>query len=178
MRMSPKNNISLMEFATCFAFCSLSTLTTLPSFSLTMGPSIESQTDNAVAFPGLSSFNWVPIATYLSNACIVAGFMQLEDIPEFLLLPYLNLKPPALNGCVKTGLPATRSSIYVNIGLSFFSFWPFDLYFFCIWISSSRKFQFSSPKSLPHFDSWTHSLGAFWVKHSPITKQAPDLILF
>src|SRR3990167_11322763 len=89
----------------------LSTKTTSPFFSLTIGPSIESQELKAVLFPGLSTFNCVPIAIYPDNNSMVQGFIPILDNPVFLHLPNLSLNPPARKGYVNTGLPATISEI-------------------------------------------------------------------
>ena len=51
----------------------------------------------------------VPTAIKSSIAIIVAGCIAVPLSPVFLPLPYLNLNPPFLKGCPKTGLPATKS---------------------------------------------------------------------
>ena len=63
---------------------------------------------------GFSIFSWVPMAIKSSVIPIVAGCNEAALNPEVLPRPYLNLKLPFLEGCPNTGLPATRSLIYVG----------------------------------------------------------------
>ena len=56
---------------------------------------------------------------------MVAGLIAVDARPQVLPLPYLNLKPPFLDGCDKTGLPAMTSPRYLEegsiTGILFFS---------------------------------------------------------
>src|SRR3989344_5207434 len=96
---------------------------------------MESQTETAHPFVGFSIFICVPIAMKLSVIAIVAGCTDAALNPETLPLPYLNLNAPDFDGCPKTGLPATKSLIYVGESSAF----PLSLF---SWI-----FKYSSKKS-------------------------------
>src|SRR3989338_1703409 len=176
--MSPKNSISLISPVSFLATESLSSRITLSSINFTIGPSIVSQTVTAVAFPGLSILSWVPVAIYLFSIDIVAGCMDVDEYPEVLPLPYLSLNPPDANGYVRTGLPATRSSINVYTGSILLPLpSSFALTFFWRRTKSSKNAQCSMPKFFAHTDIIFQSFDAFCARHSPNTRQAPLLIL-
>ena len=111
--MSPKKSIFCISLLYFFASSIEFICSTVPFCSFTIGPSIVSQGVIVVAFPGLSVFSCVPVAMYLFSMCIVAGCMLWQEYPLILFLPYLNLNPPSLRGYPNTGLPATRSVMYV-----------------------------------------------------------------
>src|SRR4030042_4580747 len=104
------------------------------------------------------------MAIYLFKRYCVAGWIDAAEYPLTLLRPYLNLKPPFLNGCVKTGLPATKSDMYVKLGVIFFCspsfFVSFAFILFCNLMNSSKK-PHSRPNSFPHTDNLARSFGAF-----------------
>ena len=79
-----------------------------------MGPSIWSHEEIAHPLVGFSTFNCVPNDKKLPEIPMVAGCTEAAEKPLTLLSPYLNLKLPERDGCPKTGLPATRSLIYVG----------------------------------------------------------------
>ncbi|VVB92803.1 Uncharacterised protein [uncultured archaeon] len=91
------------------ASSAVSTRTTSPLNKRTVGPSIVSTGAIPAAFPGRSTFIWVPAAMKSSINIIVAGLMPAAAKLVFLPLPYLSLNPPGLEGYEKTGLPAIRS---------------------------------------------------------------------
>ncbi len=66
--------------------------------SSTIGPSTVSQTDIADAFPGYSTFSWVPIATKSRRRTIVAGLTAHEASPEVRARPYASRNPPGRPG--------------------------------------------------------------------------------
>ncbi len=98
MSISPRSVISTTFFTTSLACFSSLILRCLPSSKRTMGPSISSQGVIAAAFPGSSTFSWLPVATKSSSMIIVAGCMEAAASPDNLDLPYLSLKPPGLFG--------------------------------------------------------------------------------
>jgi len=61
------------------------------SFSVSTGPI-------AAAFPGRSTFIWVPAAMKSSTITIVAGLKPAAAKLVFLPLPYLSLNPPGRDG--------------------------------------------------------------------------------
>ena len=126
-----------------------------------------------VPFPGLSVLSCVPTAIKLSSKNIEAGLIAVDARPAVLARPYLNLKPPFLEGCEKTGLPAITSPIYFEegkiSGMQFSSF----LSFLSLCTKISRK---SHPLSFSFFTCFK-IFGAFKHRPSAITKQAPPLNL-
>ena len=65
--MSPRYNILSTSFFILSAASRVCKETTEPSLSKTIGPSIVSQQVIVAAFPGRSTFNWVPMAIKFSN---------------------------------------------------------------------------------------------------------------
>ena len=180
---SPRNNISFTSFLYCLAIASVSRKITSPLYNFTIGPSMVSQLVIAAAFPGLSTFNCVAIATYPLSICIVAGWMLCALYPETRDLPYLSLNPPALNGYPRTGLPATRSLMYVKSGLIFVVLSAEDFFFialdaFCIVRYSSKNIQSCISKSFPQTFSAFHNFADFRGMQSVYNRQNPLLTIF
>ena len=169
--MSPRYIISSMSGYNFLASALFFIFLTLPFTSFTIGPSIVSQLVTTPPFVGFSIFSWVPIAIKSSVIAIVAGCRENALKPETLPLPYLNLNPPDLDGCPNTGLPATRSCMYVGDS----SVFPISL-FSCSFMYSPRK---SNPLDLNPLNfrlfSSLNAFCAFCARPSPRIRHIPPL---
>ena len=137
-----------------------------------MGPSISTAGVTAAAFPGRSTFIWVPTARNPCIASIETGLIPAAANPEALLRPYLIRKAPGWLGSPKTGRPAitssmNRESVLITLRLKEFScssVFPFDAK--CAMKSHPGMFSRS-------VCFWT--LGALRHSPSPITSRTPPL---
>ncbi len=80
-RISPRSTIRRTLERSSSARARSCTAVTVPSSSSMIGPSMVSQTPIAVAFPGYSSFTWVPMAMKFWSSTIVAGLIAHAASP-------------------------------------------------------------------------------------------------
>ena len=145
-----------------------------PSSSNTIGPSISTVGVTAAAFPGRSTFIWVPTARNPCKACIETGLTPAAASPEALLRPYLSLNAPGWPGSPKTGRPAitsfmNRLSVLIKRRLKVVSD-SFDLSLEAKWAMKSQPGMLSRSVCF-----WT--FGALRQSPSPITSRTPPLTL-
>ena len=140
-----------------YKYVSIDTIDKIEEWAEIAATELYRQTAIGKSFVGNSIFSCVPFAIEPPRTAIVEGFIDKAEYPEYLLLPYLNLKEPDLEGWPKTGLPATKSCIYVGE----VSIFP-DSLFLCNSTYSSKKSQLDNLKpSFLSFFTILRIFGAF-----------------